>query len=283
MFNTNFFITLINFLLKYFSKKVKKITLLDHNGIKIENYPESEWYLSPFPKQKGLPFNSDNLTTVNRYKFLENEKFKESLKVSEKRWCINGNEKTRDISWRLHVMLWSVSLALSDIDSENDIFIECGTGKGYMAAGICNFFNWGKSKPIMYLIDSFKSTMPEKDGSQIVDGKKLFVYSDGDEEVRHYFKKYDNIKILTGLIPDILKLLPDKKTIKFLHLDLNSAIAEFSALVYFKSKFKKGSIILFDDYGGYGAEDQAEIHEKFAVELNSNLLILPTGQALLIL
>jgi O-methyltransferase len=276
-------INIINTILNIFSKKKMYLTLLNHNGIDIDDYPETEWYLVPFPKQKGEPYNSDNLATVNRYKFIENKQFIETLKISENRWSLNSTDEIRNISWRLHVMLWSVSLALKEVDIENEIFIECGTGRGYMAAGICSYFKWDANKPNFYLIDSFKSTMPESDGSQVESGKKLFVYADGDNEVRSYFEKYNNIKILTGMIPEILNEIPDIKHIKFLHLDLNNANAELSALLILKSRFTKGTIILFDDYGGYGGEDQAIVHEQIAQELNRQLLILPTGQALLII
>ena len=283
MLNSNQLLKLFNAFCFIFIKKIKHFSLLTHNGNNVEDYPETDWYLVPFPKQKGIPYNSDNLATVNRHKFLEDNKFKNALKSSENRWSENDSNKIRDISWRLHIMLWAVSLALNDIDSEKEIFVECGTGKGYMAAGICDYFNWNQDKPIFYLIDSFKSTMPESDGRQVDNGKKLFVYADGDEEVRDYFSKYKNINILTGIIPDILKNIPSEKQIKFLHIDLNSSNAEYLALLNLKYRFKKGTIILFDDYGGFGGEEQAILHEKFADEMQRNLLILPTGQAILII
>lgn len=283
MLNLKNLFTLINVLLGVFSKKTKHFILLNHNGIDVDEYPETDWYLIPFPKQKGIPFNSDNLATVNRHKFLDDKKFKDALFTSENRWIINDSDTVRDISWRLHIMLWAVSLALNEIDLENEIFVECGTGKGYMAAGICNYFDWNGEKPDFYLIDSFISTMPGIDGSQVASGKKLFVYADGDEEVRNYFSTFHKIKILTGIIPHVLKEIPEKKRIKFLHIDLNSFNAEYSALENLKSRFSKGTVILFDDYGGFGGEDQALLHENFANEFGRPLLVLPTGQALLVL
>lgn len=283
MLNSKNLFKLINVLLNIFSKNIKQFTLLNHNGIPLDDYPETNWYLIPFPEQKGIPFNSDNLATVNRHKFLDDSKFRNALYTSEKRWKNDQLDSVRDISWRLHIMLWAVSLALNDVDEDNEIFVECGTGKGYMAAGICNYFDWSAGKPYFYLVDSFISTMPENDGSQVATGKKLFVYADGDKEVRSYFSSYDKIKILTGIIPEVLEELPENKHIKFLHIDLNSQSAEFSALEYLKFKFTKGTVILFDDYGGYGGEEQALLHEKFAIEYKKSLLVLPTGQALLVL
>lgn len=257
--------------------------LLDkHNNVSIENYPEKSWFLIPFPFQKGIPFNSDNLATVNRYNFIHNSRFKNSIVIAEKRWKTNNEDSVRDISWRFHVALWSISQALKNIKSENEIFVECGTGRGYMAAGIIDYFKWDNDKPHFYLIDSFKSTMPNEDGSQTKDGNKLFVYADGDKEVREYFSNYSKIKIITGFIPTVLVDLPQDAKIKFLHLDLNSSVAEESALDSLKNNFIDGTIILFDDYGGPGGENQARIHEEFAEKNNKFLLALPTGQALII-
>jgi hypothetical protein len=274
----------INKVINFLSKKLIGVEfyLTNHNGINIEEYPEKIWYLVPFPAQKGLPFNNDNLATVNRHSFLEDFSFISARLTAEARWKNNSSESVRNISWRLHTILWAASIALKNSDNENEIFVECGTGKGYMAAGICDYFKWDKLMPSFFLIDSFKPTMPDEEGIQIKGGKKLFVYADGDEEVRKYFSKYPKIDVIKGVIPSILNELPNNKIIKFLHLDLNSHLAEEQTLVKLKDKFTSGSVILFDDYGGPGGEKQALIHESFAKNNNKSLLVLPTGQALII-
>jgi hypothetical protein len=271
---------IISFIIKYFSGF--DFYLTNHNGIYIEDYPEKKWYLVPFPSQKGMPYNHDNLSTVNRHSFIDEPRFNSARLAAEARWKTNPNESVRNISWRLHTLLWAASIGLKNIDIESEIFVECGTGKGYMAAGICDFFKWDNLMPSFYLIDSFKPTMPDEDGEQIKDGKKLFVYADGDLEVRTYFSKYPNIEVIKGVIPSILDELPTNKIIKFLHLDLNSHIAEEQALENLTDRFIAGSVILFDDYGGFGGEKQAIIHETFAKKNNKSLLVLPTGQALVI-
>lgn len=186
-----------------------------HNGIKIEDYPDKSWYFIPFPSQKGHPFNNDNLATVNRHTFLEDPNFKIAKYNAESRWKSNENEIVRNISWRLHTALWTVNTGLKNINIDEEIFVECGTGKGYMAAGISSFFNWDQNKPFFYLIDSFKPTMPEENGLQNNNRKKLFVYADGDEEVKEYFSKYSKIKIIKGFLLSILNQLPKIKLLSF--------------------------------------------------------------------
>jgi hypothetical protein len=270
-----FMFYLFNFLVKVLFKK--SITLLNHNGEDIQTYPSSQgWYMVPFPKEKGLPFCADNLATTARHKFKTDKMFNLAQNIGESRW---GNEfiKKRDISWRLDIMLSVVSHALK-ISDKSSIFVECGTGKGYMAAAICEYFKNESYFPNFYLFDSFLPNVPDNNGNQNTKNTS-FVYSNGDEEVKSYFKKYDFVKIIKGFLPHTLQQLPLNTQISFLHIDLNNHTAELNSINFLKSKLMKGAIVLFDDYGGYGAESQAEVHEKFAQHMNSRLFTLPTGQA----
>jgi hypothetical protein len=257
----------------------KSIKLLEHNGEAISDYPTNlGWYLAPFPMEKGKPFCADNLATTARHSFLKDEHFISAMKAGESRW---GNIKNkRDISWRLDIMLSAVSYSLK-ISNESSIFVECGTGKGYMAAAICDYFKNVNNFPNFFLIDSFMPHIPDIEGNQD-SGNVSFVYSDGDSEVRTYFEKFEQVKVMKGYIPKILENLPNENEISFLHLDLNSAIAEKEALEYLSSRIQKGGIILFDDYGYMGSEEQALIHEKFSNKMNFRLFTFPTGQAMFI-
>ena len=270
----NVFLTLIRLIIILFTKKN---VILKHNGVDILDYPTKKgWYLAPFPMEKGRPFSADNLVTTSRHSFLKEDNFIHAMKAGEARW---GNIKNkRDISWRLNIMLWAVSHSLRSWNKES-IFIECGTGKGYMVSAICSYFNWDDAKPDFYLIDSFSPFVPDIKGQQIENSKTSFMYSKGDEEIREYFSKHKSIKILKGFIPEVLSELPDKN-IGFLHIDLNSSIAEKAALDQLRYKLISGAIVLFDDYGGFGGENQAKVHESFANDLGGRLLTLPTGQAI---
>ena len=250
----------------------------NHNGISLFNYPEKKWNLVPFPLQKGDVFNADNLATVNRHEFLKDESFIKARNSAESRWGFQ--KKVRDISWRLHVVLWAFGYALQNNKMNESIFVECGTGRGYMAAGIAEFHDLNDKSPLFYLIDTFTSDLVLTTGESI-SSPANFAYSDDDAEVRQYFKRYSNIKIIKGLIPEALKQLPNLP-IGFLHIDLNSAGAEKAALQYLMDRLVPGSVIVFDDYGGAGGNDQAIVHEKFASSAHKNLLVLPTGQAVII-
>jgi hypothetical protein len=133
-----------------------KLDIKNHNGEDLLTYPEIQWVLTPFPKFKGHVYNSDNLATVNRHNFINEPRFIQAEKIARKRWT----DSNRDISWRLHTVLWAAGNALkSNIDSS--MIVECGTGRGFMAAAIINYYNFDDNSPDFYLIDTFsKKTCP---------------------------------------------------------------------------------------------------------------------------
>jgi O-methyltransferase len=268
---------IIKSLIDLINNSDNKIQLFEHNGESIDKYPSQlGWNLIPFPKEKGNPYNADNLATILRAPFLNDKNFIKARSIAEARW--EGVLSKRDISWRLDVMLWAISHSLR-VWNNKSIFIECGTGKGYMASAICSYFDWDDTNPDFYLIDSFSPFVPNEKGQQNETSETSFIYSKGDEEIRKYFSKYNKVKILKGFIPEVLSSLPNNE-IGFLHIDLNSAVAEKAALDVLKSKLVSGAIVLFDDYGGFGGENQAKVHEHFAESMGGRLLTLPTGQAL---
>ena len=254
-----------------------KIQLFEHNGESIDKYPSQlGWNLIPFPKEKGNPYNADNLATILRAPFFNDKNFIKARSIAEARW--EGVSSKRDISWRLDIVLWAISHSLR-VWNNKSIFVECGTGKGYMASAVCSYFDWDDTNPDFYLVDSFSPFVPNEKGEQNEKSETSFIYSKGDEEIRKYFSKFNKVKILKGFIPEVLSILPSEE-IGFLHIDLNSDIAEKAALDVLKSKLLSGAIVLFDDYGGFGGENQAKVHECFAESMGGRLLTLPTGQAL---
>jgi len=278
----NLFSKILSLIFSMVAFSPKKLNITHHNGESIFTYPEKIWNLVPFPKQKGTPFVADNLATVNRHSFISNKKFQDSKRAAESRW--NSTVAPRDISWRLHIFLWAFGQNLSHKNIKNSIFVECGTGKGYMAAGACSHFRFNSNSPDLYLVDRYEDTPVDftKSSKNTPNSfKTVDAYSNNVKEVEEYFSTYSSVKILKGLIPDILEKIPSKP-ILFLHIDLNSAQPEKEALEILSQNFAPGTVILFDDYGGPGIQLQAEVHERFAFKNKKEILTLPTGQAVIV-
>jgi len=237
---------------------------LNHNGAEPQEYPETHWHLVPFPAAKGVPFNADNLATVNDHSFLHDVTFVKARTAAESRWV----EGSRDISWRLHVFLWAVRVAISRNPSAN--LVEFGTGKGYMAAACCT--QLGDDTDFsgrLFLFDTFQQ------GDQ-----DLFYYSSDAEEVRRYFDVYDFVQVIEGQLPESFQR-SDIASVSFVHVDLNSAQAELLALREVSSVLDPNALILFDDAGNPGCRPQLEVATGFANSIGRPLLQLPTGQALI--
>lgn len=257
----------------------QNVSLGKHNNENVILYPDKTWSFIPFPNFKGHVYNHDNLATVNRHTFLEDERFKKARQLAESRWMDNNNKSARNVTWRLHTALWGASVALNG-RIEDAIFVECGTGRGFMAAGIASYLKFDElHRPDFYLVDIFSAVLQDASGVELRPAD--FAYTDDVAEVTEYFSKYPSVKVKQGNIPECLTEIPDRP-ISFLHIDLNSAVAESAALSKLKDRLCKGSFILFDDYGGVGGDKQALVHESFAVDNDRELFVLPTGQAIII-
>ena len=258
---------------------IKNIKILKHNQISIKDYNSDSFSLVPFPSRKIPLYNFDNLATSNSHVFLKDKKFLKSKLKAEKRWKINN---VRQISWRLHFILFYVGACLRTA-TKQDIFLECGVGRGYMAAAICDYFRWNENKPEFFLVDTFLPNSAQNNINQKENGgKQPFCYTSDIDEVKKYFDKYKNIKILKGFCPDVINKLPAKKII-YCHLDLNNYESELKTFKYLlkKNYFRKGAVVIFDDFGEY--KTLAKKLVLFLKKIKKEVLMSPTGQGIVII
>lgn len=265
------------FLNIFFYKKIK-FELLKHNQSLIQNYKSKSFFLIPFPKEKSPIFNYDNLATSNNHFFLKDKKFISAKSKAEKRWKTNS---PRNISWRLHFVLYFINFCLRNASKE-DIFIECGTGKGYMAEAIFNYFKWNENNPPFFLIDTFLSYNADNNADQKKNKNIPFCYCTDFNEIQDNFLKYNNVNILKGRCPEVLKKIPSKKKVIFAHIDLNNATSELETMKFLfnNNLLKKGSVIIFDDYGAN--KKLSKILLNYLKKLKKDILMSPTGQGIII-
>ena len=255
---------------------------LVHNDESVINYRSKNWYLIPFPETKGAPYVADNLATASNSSFRADPEFQLAISASESRWVSSGMK--RDISWRLHVGLFSARLAL-DSAREGSHFVELGAGRGFMAAGILSALGneaLAAKRVIFHLMDTFRSDWQGENSRKALTSKPQY-YADGPEEVVEYFSSFSQVKIVEGQLPHTLKSLPADGKVAFLHVDLNSAQSESACLQELAPRLGSRSVILFDDSTNPGCDEQLKVHRQFARDMGSTLLELPTGQALLVL
>ena len=269
-------LTLVGSPLAFIRRIVVGAQSLLHNGTSVLDYPESEWDMVAFPAQKGGPYVADNLATVNDHSFLGEPRFEVAHQAAASRWA----RGQRDVRWRLHTFLWAIETALRT--NPVGALIEIGTGNGFMAAGACESFDWGSDGVTesreFWLFDSFEAIRRDE---LPTGGPRHFFYAEGDVEVRAHFSRWPDIHIVTGWLPETMASRPPGP-VCFVHVDLNHAESEIRTLEILQADLVPGAIILFDDSGNPGCEEQLEAHRRWAGSLSAPFLQLPTGQGLCI-
>ena len=205
--------------------------------------------------------------------FMEDPAFLEAYKAGEATGSWGGN----DIHWRVHVLCWAARQALN---IEGD-FVECGVNRGGYVKAIMDITDFRRTGRRFFLLDSFEG-MPDAYVRRMSAGNRAIYahYGDFYDEVRERFRD-DPVILVKGVIPESLpRAAPEK--VAFLSLDLNFAEPEAAALEHFWPRLQAGGVVVLDDHGFRGFEEQRVAHVAFARRHGVYILALPTGQAVMI-
>jgi O-methyltransferase len=220
----------------------------------------------------NFPYFHDGLATLHRHDFMRDERFLEAFKEADK--FLLGPK----MYWRTYVICWAANKGAA---LEGD-FVECGVFKGGFAKAVTSYTQFQKLDKKYYLFDTFNGLSKSHSSDKEKEREFQFHRYEEDyfEEAKSNFSAYKNVILVRGTVPETLGSVPIAK-VSFLSLDMNSAIPEEHALNYFWDKLSSGAVIVFDDYGFNGYEEQQIAHDKFAASKNLQVLLLPTGQGLL--
>jgi O-methyltransferase len=221
-----------------------------------------------------IRYNEDELITAHKCEFLNDEKFTKAFRIA----VDDGLAVSDRIRWRAHTACWAATHALN----LNGDFIECGTNKGFLAKIIIDYLDLDRRGKKFYLLDTYQG-FDEKylNPIELANGKRAGGYAYCYDFVLSYFSKHPCVRIIKGSIPETLPSVESKK-VAFIHIDLNCVIPEIASINYFWDKLVTGGVVLLDDYGHAGHEQQQLAFDSFAKEKSTMVLALPTGQGLLI-
>jgi|SRR5579871_3576932 len=213
----------------------------------------------------------DGLWTSHNFDFVRDESFVRAYLAGKQQ------EQGFEIRWRMSVVLWAARhAALSHGD-----FVECGVNRGFFAAAIMTYLNFGNMLDRRYwLFDTFSGLVPELVGAG-ERGAYLNVYEDCFQFVSSSFGDKPYVRIVRGAIPGTLSRFQGG-AVSFLSIDMNCSLPEKAALEYFWPKMVDGGVVVLDDYGFAGHEAQKAVVDEFVAERSVPLLRLPTGQAVII-
>ncbi len=225
--------------------------------------------LELMPRRSGPVYEQDGLRTGHTHRFIEDPAFARAY-----RRAVQAAGWDYEIHWRVHVILWAASMA----QVLPGAFVECGTGRGFMASAICEHLAWRDRR--FYLFDTFR---PEAVGTSPDAGGQVRspFYADGPGAVRENFRQWPGVQLVVGAIPDTLAGV-DTGAVAFLHIDMNDPRPEEAAIRHFWSRVDPGGLIVFDDYAYAGFEASHHSANRVAADLGFSILSLPTGQGLAI-
>ena len=217
-------------------------------------------------------FANDNLISMGRHVgFMSNPDFARAYAAE----CQTPHGQS--LVWRLHILSSACQNALS-IPGD---FVECGVFKGFKSAFLCNFMQFKHHiNKHFYLYDTFDG-IPEKYSKDSPIDPTVHQRPRLLMDVQERFEQYSNVTIIQGIVPDCLTT-ENPKQVAYLHLDMNSAIAEAGALEHFFPRMTIGGWIVLDDYGwkAFGAQKLAA--DNFFNARGYQVTELPTGQGIII-
>jgi hypothetical protein len=223
-------------------------------------------------RHPGYPvYDYDCVVTNHIHSFMEDPGFQRAYQ----RAVVAGGWDY-GIPWRVHVMLWATGVARKAPGA----FVECGTGRGFMASAVCEHHGW-TDRPF-YLVDTFDSRRLAPESADPDENSDTSPhYATSVESVRANFAGWPGVQVVQGRVPEALTQVPVDQ-VAFLHLDMNHPDPEVAALRHFWPLMPAGGVVLMDDYAFLGCRDQHDALNAAAAELGFTILSLPTGQGLAI-
>jgi hypothetical protein len=230
-----------------------------------------------------VAYASDGLISVHAHAFMRDPAFVRAYARGVK--AIGGVD-TYQWHWRLHVGLWAATVA---VRLEGD-FVECGVNRGFLSSAMMEHLDWNSLGRDFYLLDTFAgiderfvSDQERRGGIVLKNREKLEsgFYVTGVDQVRENFAQWPRARIIVGAVPETLSQVRATR-VAFLHLDMNSAPPETSALSFFWDRLDTGAPVLLDDYAYFGCEAQRLAFDDFARAHGITICALPTGQGLII-
>ena len=225
---------------------------------------------------EGMSVSGRNITFARDKKFL-------NLVNS-----IAEDDKERGKIWRLHVFLWAF---INGLKLEGDL-IECGVYRGFCSSVACNYTNFHNINKKLFLFDTWDGIPVDQIDQKEQEIEKYFDIINDDNyqtndvknflKVEERFKYFPNVQIIKGRVPEVFKNIRVPSKISFLHLDMNSSIAEIGALEVLFEKMVPGSICLLDDFGMAVAFNQMKAELDWFTNKGYYICESPTSQGIIV-
>jgi hypothetical protein len=234
---------------------------------------------------KHASYNHDSLITCHKnIGFLRDEQFlsayRRGVHSGHKIGEAFGTGEDIHIEWRVHVACWAAMRARTLPGA----FVECGVNTGILSLAVCEYTDFNATGKDFYLFDTFngipESQMCAEERTDRV-RENVALYEECFERVQRNFAPFPRAHLVRGLVPDTLPTVPIDR-VCYLSIDMNIVQPEIAAMDFFWDKLVPGAAVILDDYGWVNYQLQQEAHDRFAASKGVPILLLPTGQGLII-
>jgi O-methyltransferase len=216
-------------------------------------------------------YESDGVATAWHSPFLHDRAWQARYDDMARDWFTGG---VVDVRWRM----WILTEMARGADGLG-AFAEFGTNRGgcaYMMLATT------QTSPL-FMFDTFAGIPAEN----LTEEERAagFAGSWADTSVEHVRQRLAEWPQRTRFcVGDVFQTLDETETgtLSLVHMDLNAAAATKRGLEYVHPRLRPGGVIVFDDYGFTGYEDQRAVVDEFFAGVPEVPVALPTGQALVV-
>ena len=163
-------------------------------------------------------------------------------------------------------------------------FVKCGVNTGVMSLAICEYLDFNSIDKRFFMFDNYEwiplSQINEVEAAMDRASDKEYDFN-SYELLKRNFSPYPRVKLIKGVVPDSFVGL-DIESVTYLSIDMNIAYPESASIGYFWPKLTAGAIVLLDDYGWLGYDEQKKVMNDFAAKHGTEVLTLLIGQGLLL-
>lgn len=183
------------------------------------------------------------------------------------------------LAWRHYIVYWSVLSAAKATRDGTKNLVEAGTCDGLTAYFAMAALRNLEVEFKCYMYDAWEAMK----GHDLLQNEKsmsgMYNYLDLETTTQN-LNEFAALTVFNkGYIPESFVTSLNPVEIIWLHIDLNAAAPTHAILEYFYEKVLPGGIILFDDYAFHDHVETKKIVDSFFLKKKTNLLHLPTGQA----
>ena len=223
---------------------------------------------------EGFVYSGDGLATHHFSPFLVDPVFSDLYD----RMAVHWFDRPIDVRWRM----WILTQCARHCVAVPGSFVEFGVYRAGCAFMILSTAQLQQGRPF-YLFDTFHgiphTNVTENEAHENLPGR----YSDTSASyIADYLEAWSaNVVLVEG---DVFETIPVTEVgkIAFCHLDLNLSAPTRLALEYLYPRLVPGAMLVLDDYGWKGYEDQRAVLDAFFADKPEQLIALPTGQALVV-